>query len=44
MLNWSEFKQAAPEIAAVGEKLMHNRDTGDVAILATVDRKDRPEG
>lgn len=41
-LSWSDFRQAAPEIAAVGSRLLHHPDHGEVAILATVDRHGRP--
>lgn len=42
MLRWPEFKNAAPEIAAVGTTLLYNPDAGEVAILATVDARNRP--
>ena len=42
MLQWSDFKRAAPDIAAIGERLLHNPDAGEVAILATVDHLGRP--
>lgn len=42
MLHWPEFKAAAPAIAAIGEKLLHNPNSGEVAILATIDTQGRP--
>lgn len=42
MLRWSEFRDAAPDIASVGEQLLFNPDHGEVAILATVDEGGRP--
>ncbi len=42
MLHWPEFKSAAPEIAAAGERLLYNQDAGEIAILATVDRSSKP--
>ncbi len=42
MLHWKEFKSAAPEIASIGGKLLYNTESGEVAILATVDTTGRP--
>jgi len=42
VLHWPEFKKASPEIASIGEGLLFNPNAGEVAILATVDSKNRP--
>ena len=42
LLRWSEFHRAAPEIAAVGRRLLYRPDRGEVAVLATVDRRGAP--
>jgi len=41
-LNWQAFKNAAPQIADVGEQLLRNPNAGEVAIIATVDEQNRP--
>ena len=41
-LPWSDFCLAAPEVAAVGSRLLHHPHRGEVAILATVDRHGSP--
>lgn len=41
-LSWSDFRQAAPEIAAIGSRLLHHPDHGEVAILATTGRSGAP--
>lgn len=41
-LRWPEFRRAAPDIAAVGRRLLYHPDRGEVAILATVDRRGAP--
>ncbi len=41
-MTWSEVERAAPEIAAVGKRLLFRPDRGEVALLATVDRSGRP--
>ncbi len=42
MLHWPEFKKASPEISTIGEKILYNPNAGEVAILATVDSRNRP--
>ena len=42
LLRWSEFSRATPDIAAVGRRLLYDPDRGEVAILATVDRRGAP--
>lgn len=42
LVSWSEFQQAAPDIAAIGHRLLHHPERGEVAILATVDRHGAP--
>ena len=42
LLRWSEFYRAAPDIAAMGRRLLYRPDRGEVAILATVDRRGAP--
>ena len=42
MVRWGEFKASAPELVAVGEKLLYRPDRGEVAILATVNSAGRP--
>ena len=42
LLRWSEFYRAAPDIAAVGRRLLYRPDRGEVAILATVDCRGAP--
>lgn len=42
LLRWSEFSRAAPDIAAIGRRLLYHPDRGEVAILATVDRSGTP--
>lgn len=41
-LTWSEFQKAAPELAAVGERLLHPSVGAAVGLLATADRTARP--
>jgi len=41
-LRWADFARQAEEIAALGVQLLHNPHQGEVAILATVDRYNRP--
>lgn len=42
VLRWPEFHRAAPDIAAVGRRLLYHPDRGEVAILATVDHHGAP--
>lgn len=42
LVSWSEFQQATPDIAAIGHRLLHHPDRGEVAILATVGRRGAP--
>ena len=42
LLDWSDFQAAAPDIAAIGRRLLQHPDRGEVAILATVDRHGAP--
>ena len=42
VLSWSDFRLAAPQIAAVRSRLLHRPDRGEVAILATTGRDGAP--
>lgn len=42
LVTWSELERAAPDIAAIGRRLLHRPDRGEVAILATVDHRGAP--
>lgn len=42
VLSWSNFRLAAPQIAAVGSRLLHRPDRGEAAILATTGRDGAP--
>jgi len=41
-VRWHDFEKAAPNISRIGKRLLYSPNTGEVAILATVDGTGRP--